>query len=327
MSDKNFLSVEDLVVEYTSEDKVIHAVNHLSFQLAKGASLGLVGETGAGKTTVAKAIMRILPDMSARICQGKIYLDDRELVGLEEKKMQKIRGSVASMIFQDPMTTLNPTIKVGEQIAEAVLAHNKVSAAEAQKRAVDMLRMVGISEERFNEYPFQFSGGMKQRVVIAIALACNPQLLIADEPTTALDVTIQAQVLDMIRNLKKEFNTTLILITHDLGIVGQMCDTVCVMYAGNIIESGEKFEIFDHPKHPYTQGLFAALPEMAGGDRRLHPIDGLPPDPSNLPKGCSFSPRCPRVCEKCLEGDIPMIEIAPQHFCRCCNIGKEGDLR
>lgn len=319
--EKEFLSVKDLVVEYTSENTVIHAVNGVSFSLEKGHVLGLVGETGAGKTTIAKSILRVLPDMSARIVGGEIWLDSEELLSKPEKEMEKIRGKKISMIFQDPMTALNPTQTIGAQIAEVVSIHNKVSKAEAQNRAMEMLEMVGIKADRYQDYPFQLSGGMKQRVVIAIALACDPALLLADEPTTALDVTIQAQVLDMIRELKRKLGTSLILITHDLGVVGEMCDEVAVVYAGEIIESGTKWDIFDHPSHPYTVGLFRALPDISKKTDRLNPIDGLPPDPSALPEGCSFHPRCPYANENCRQGEIPMVEVSAGHFCKCCRCG------
>ena len=318
MSEKDiFLKVKDLEVQYTSGGEVIHAVNGVSLELERGKSLGLVGETGAGKTSTAKSILRVLPDPPARITGGEIYLDGVDTLKLPEEEMLKIRGGKVSMIFQDPMTALNPTMTVGSQIAEVIRLHNDISKAEADKRAVEMLKMVGIVEERFSEFPFQFSGGMKQRVVIAMALACRPELLLADEPTTALDVTIQAQVLEMIRDLQKELNTAMILITHDLGVVAEMCDNVAVMYAGEIIESGTKEDLFDHPTHPYTLGLFHSLPGFAAGESRLHPIEGLPPDPSNLPKGCSFCPRCPHATPACAEGEIENVEVAPGHFCRC----------
>lgn len=317
MAEQYFLSVRNLTVEYTSDKQVIHAVNGVNFDLKKGKSLGLVGETGAGKTTIAKSILRILPDRSARIVGGEVYLEDTDLQKISEKEMQKIRGSRISMIFQDPMTVLNPTIRIGDQIAEVITTHNEISKVEAQQRALKMLEMVGISAERYTDYPFQFSGGMMQRVIIAIALACNPELLLADEPTTALDVTVQAQVLDMINQLRDELGTSLVLITHDLGVVAEMCDDVCVVYAGEIIERGSKVDIFDHPTHPYTIGLFGALPEMAKGDKRLHPIDGLPPDPSNLPEGCSFSPRCPHATEACRRKKPETIEMTPGHYCSC----------
>jgi len=323
MSEKVFLSVRDLVVEYTSEDEIIHAVNGVSFDLKQGRTLGMVGETGAGKTSVAKAILRILPDPPAKIKQGKIYLEDVDLLALPEAEMCKVRGSKVSMVFQDPMTALNPVMRVGKQIAEVIALHNSISKNEAHKRAELMLEMVGIPAERYNDYPHQFSGGMKQRVIIAIALACNPQLLIADEPTTALDVTIQAQVLEMINKLKHEQNTAMIMITHDLGVVAEVCDDVGVVYAGQFVEMGSKEDIFDNPTHPYTKGLFGALPNLEDDIERLAPISGLPPDPSNLPGGCYFSPRCPHADEQCRSGQIDLVEITPGHLCRCKLVTKQ----
>ena len=317
------LKVEDLVVEYTSGGRVIHAVNGVSFELEEGTTIGLVGETGAGKTSIAKAILRVLPDPPAKITGGKIFLNGENILETPETKMLDIRGDKISMIFQDPMTALNPTMTIGDQIAEVIELHNDISKKEARHRAIMMLRKVGITEERYSEFPFQFSGGMKQRVVIAMALACRPQLLLADEPTTALDVTIQAQVLDMINDLKKELNTAMILITHDLGIVAEMCDKVAVVYAGQIIEAGNIEDIFDHPAHPYTLGLFHSLPGFAEGESRLHPIPGLPPDPSNLPEGCAFYPRCPRASEECKSCHVENKEFSPGHFCRCLYPGKE----
>ncbi|WP_455436228.1 ABC transporter ATP-binding protein [Hungatella hathewayi] len=316
---ENLLSIDNLSVEYTSEGNVIHAVNGVSLSIGRGRSLGLVGETGAGKTTIAKSILRILPSVSSRIVEGKIYLDGEDVLDIDEVQMRKIRGKKVSMIFQDPMTALNPVQKVGSQIAEVILMHNHISKKESHKRACEMLEIVGIPAERAMEYPHQFSGGMKQRVVIAIALACNPELLLADEPTTALDVTIQAQVLDMINDLKKKFNTSMLLITHDLGVVAEVCDDVAVIYAGEIVESGSKEDIFDYPSHPYTKGLFAALPDLESEAERLEPIWGLPPDPTNLPKGCSFQPRCPYAVEECGK-KIPLKEVSPGHFCRCCKM-------
>jgi peptide/nickel transport system ATP-binding protein len=312
-----FLSVRDLVVEYTSEGQVIHAVNGVSFDLERGKTFGLVGETGAGKTSTAKAIMRILPDVSAKIQGGEVYLDGVNLLELSEKEMRKIRGRKISMIFQDPMTALNPIIKVGEQISEVIKLHNKVTRREATERAVEMLELVGIPGDRYEEYPHQFSGGMKQRVVIAIALACSPELLLADEPTTALDVTIQAQVLEMINKLKEEFNTSMIMISHNLGVVAEACDDLAVIYAGEIVELGSKEAIFDRPTHPYTQGLFAAVPTLDEEKERLDPIAGLPPDPTNLPLGCHFGPRCPYAKERCSSEKKPLIEIESGHFMRC----------
>lgn len=318
--DTTFLSVKDLVVEYTSEGEVIHAVNGVSFDVKKGKTLALVGETGAGKTSIAKAIIRVLPDVSAKVKRGQIILDGIDLLGISEEEMRKVRGRKVSMVFQDPMTALNPTMRIGKQIAEVVKVHHNISMKEANERAEKMLEMVGIPRERFREYPHQFSGGMKQRVVIAIALACNPELLLADEPTTALDVTIQAQVLEMINELRKTYHTSMVLITHDLGVVAEISDDVAVVYAGEIIEYGSREELFDNPSHPYTLGLLGALPEFNSEAERLSPIDGLPPDPSNLPEGCSFNPRCPAATDACRRGKIPMTEINPDHYCRCCNL-------
>jgi peptide/nickel transport system ATP-binding protein len=317
-----FLSVRDLVVEYRSGGQEIHAVNGVSFNLQRGKTLGLVGETGAGKTTIAKTILRILPTPPAIVKSGEVYLNGEDILKISEKEMRKIRGRKISMIFQDPMTALNPVMRVGDQIAEVIKIHNKISKYEAIERAKKMLEMVGISGERYIEYPHQFSGGMRQRVVIAMALSCNPELLLADEPTTALDVTIQAQVLEMINKLKSDYNTAMIMITHNLGVVAEVCDDVAVVYAGEIVEYGSKEEIFDHPMHPYTLGLFGAIPRLNVDNDRLHPIPGLPPDPSNLPKGCHFNPRCSRALDDCRNEKIPLIEITPGHFCRCCNISK-----
>ncbi len=280
------LSVEDLEVRYVLSEETVCAVNGVSFTVNKGETLGLVGETGAGKTTIAKAIMSILPDPPAKIKNGKIMYGQKDLLAMKEKEVRKIRGKKISMIFQDPMTALNPVFTVGEQIAEVVKIHENLKGKESIKRAVEMLEMVGIPGERYGEYPHQFSGRMKQRVVIAMALACNPELLIADEPTTALDVTIQAQVLEMMTKLKEQLNTAMILITHDLGIVAQMCDKVAIVYAGEIVETGSAEDIFDRPAHPYTTGLFNALPSLADDQTRLTPIHGLVPDPTALPKGC-----------------------------------------
>lgn len=315
---EHFLEIKNLTVEYTSNKKVIHAVNDVSFTLEKGKTLGLVGETGAGKTTVAKSILRILPDHGARLVSGEIFLEGKNLLDIPEDKMQKVRGNEIAMVFQDPMTALNPIKRVGDQIMEAVIHHNDFSKKQAVERSKEMLRLVGISEDRYYEYPHQFSGGMKQRVVIAMALACNPALLLADEPTTALDVTIQAQVLDMIRKLRDKLGTSMILITHDMGVVAQTCDDVAVMYAGETIEWGTKEQIFDHPTHPYTVGLFNAIPSMNTDEEYLHPIDGLPPDPSNLPVGCKFSPRCPYATDECRkEGRINEVKTEDGHMCKC----------
>ena len=317
MDKQNILEINDLFVEYHTDDDIIHAVNGVSLAVKKGETIGLVGETGAGKTTIARAIMRILQTPPAKFCGGTITFDNQDIMLLSERDMRKIRGDKIAMIFQDPMTALNPIHKVGEQIAEAISLHNKVSKLEAQKRAGDMLELVGISASRYKNYPHQFSGGMKQRVVIAMALACNPQLLLADEPTTALDVTIQAQVLEMMQELKERMGTSVIMITHDLGVVAETCDSVAVVYAGKIVEHGTAEHIFDHPSHPYTIGLFNSLPIVDSEETRLKPIKGLMPDPTKLPTYCSFAERCPYVTPACEAAAPDLTEIAPGHKVRC----------
>ena len=322
MSNENFLSVKNLTVEYTSGKNVIHAVNDVSFDMKPGETLALVGETGAGKTTIAKSIMRILPNPPAKIKDGEIWLDGEDLLQKPEADMLHVRGKKVAMIFQDPMTALNPVISVGKQVEEGLLLHNNYTAEEAREKAKEMFDLVGISRTRYNDYPFEFSGGMKQRVVIAMALACNPELLLADEPTTALDVTIQAQILELMANLKKQYGASMILITHDLGVVAQNCDNVAIVYAGQIIEYGSKYDIFVNRKHPYTKGLFDSLPNIEDDVDRLKPIAGSMPDPANLPEGCAFHPRCPYATEACRSGEIPLVEVSPTHKCRCCRIGE-----
>lgn len=317
---KTFLEVRDLTVEYTSAGEVIHAVNHVSLDLERGKTLALVGETGAGKTTIAKAIMRILPDRAAKIKSGRIGLEGQDLLQMQDKEIRKVRGARISMVFQDPMTALNPTMKVGNQISEVIRVHNDVTKGEAKRQAIKMLEMVGITAERYDAYPHQFSGGMKQRVVVAMALACTPELLLADEPTTALDVTIQAQILEMIDALREKSNMAMLLVTHDLGIVAQTADTVAVIYAGEILEYGTKEELFDHPKHPYTVALFKAIPDLETDSIRLANIEGLPPDPTNLPAGCCFAPRCPYAAEICRATKFPLGETLPAHYCSCGRI-------
>jgi len=320
MSNTPVLSVKDIEIVYTQNKEIVHAVNGVSFEIEKGSTLGLVGETGAGKTTIAKSILRVLPDPPAIFVGGEIFLDGEDIMEKSEKEMLDVRGKRVAMIFQDPMTALNPIMTVGDQIIEVLRLHSDMDKAAAAEKAGDMLELVGIPRVRAVEYPHQFSGGMKQRVVIAMALACDPELLLADEPTTALDVTIQAQVLNLINDLKQKYNTSMLLITHDLGVVAQTCDKVAVIYAGQIVEYGTKEDIFDHPTHPYTKGLFQSLPDMEHESERLHPIPGLPPDPTHLPKGCPFHPRCPRAGTECHEVP-PYTEISPGHFCRC---RKEG---
>jgi peptide/nickel transport system ATP-binding protein len=285
--------------------------------MSNGQTLGLVGETGAGKTTTVKGIMRLLPDPPAKIVRGEIYFDGENLLKKSKKEMRSIRGKQISMIFQDPMTSLNPVMTVGDQIAETIRLHNDISKKQSFEEACTMLEQVGIKGERAGDYPHQLSGGMKQRVVIAMALACNPKLLIADEPTTALDVTIQAQVLEMMKKLIAQYNTSVIMITHDLGIVAETCDYIAIMYAGEIVEYGTKQHIFLNAKHPYTKGLFACIPDITAEDNKLTPIEGLMPDPTNLPKGCKFYPRCPMAGKECENENPANKEIENGHFVKC----------
>ncbi|MBS5521714.1 MAG: ABC transporter ATP-binding protein [Clostridiales bacterium] len=324
MNDKKpFLQVKNLKIEYVTKDETVYAVNNVSFSLEKGKTLGLVGETGAGKTTIARAILGVLPVPPAKVMGGEISLEGEDLLKLSENEMCKLRGNKVTMIFQDPMTALNPVMTVGKQIAEVIGIHLSVNQKEARKKACEMLELVGIPAERYDEYPHQFSGGMKQRVVIAIALACNPDLLLADEPTTALDVTIQAQVLELMKELNEKKNTTTILITHDLGVVAEMCDSVAIIYAGEIVEIGTLEDIFDHPSHPYTAGLFGAIPNLEEDVEFLKAIAGMPPDPTNLPKGCKFHPRCPYASENCKQADVGFAELSKTHKCRCLLAGEK----
>ncbi len=322
-SNETFFSIRDLNVQYKSGDQTVYAVNGVSFDLQPGETLGLVGETGAGKTTIAKSILRILPEHAVKRMDGEVRYEGRDIFRMNDTDLRKIRGHQISMIFQDPMTALNPVKRVNEQIAEGYIQHHNCSKAEAEKRAEEMLELVGISSDRAGEYPHQFSGGMKQRVVIAMALACSPKLLIADEPTTALDVTIQAQVLDLIKRLRDELGTSMILITHDLGVVAGICDKVAVIYAGRIIESGTKADVFKHPAHPYTIGLFGALPDLKKDVDRLSPIEGLPPDPTQVTEGCAFYPRCTHRCDKCRQYKYEPAQLTDTHAILCCNPVKE----
>lgn len=305
------LKINDLTVQYVTEGETVHAVNHISLEIPKGKTLALVGETGAGKTTTALSILKLLPKYTGRIPEGEIIFEGEDLMKKSEVQMQKIRGGKISMIFQDPMTSLNPVLTVRDQIAEVLKLHrSELKGDRLDEEIGHLLEMVGIPASRMFEYPHQFSGGMKQRVVIAIAIACSPQLLIADEPTTALDVTIQAQVLNMMRKLRRELGSSMLLITHDLGVVANISDYVAIMYAGEIVEHGTLEDIFDTNRkhHPYTVGLFRSIPNIYVESRRLHPIDGLMPEPTNLPEGCKFHPRCPLCREKCKAGEMPVVK-------------------
>jgi len=319
--DDVLLKVDDLWVEYETEDATNHAVNGISFSIKAGENLGFVGETGAGKTTTALSLLRLLPRGVGKVTSGSILFESRDLLTMPESEMRLIRGNMISMIFQDPMTSLNPVITVGNQIAEVLKYHAEDKKPEAISQKVDdLLTLVGIPVSRKNDYPHQFSGGMKQRVVIAIAIACSPMLLIADEPTTALDVTIQAQVLEMMDGLKQQLNTSMIMITHDLGIVAQVCDKVAIMYSGEIVEYGSVEDIFqeDSPqRHPYTDGLFGSIPDLTHVSRRLNPIGGQMTDPSQLPEGCKFHPRCQHCMDICKTENPIAVEIAPDHLIKC----------
>ena len=315
--DHNLLEIKDLYVQYTTDGRAVEAVNGITITVKKGDTLGLVGETGAGKTTTALAIMGLVPDPPGKVTSGEILLNGENLLQKSAKELRTIRGKDIAMIFQDPMTSLNPVLPVGDQIREVILLHEKLSKAEATHKACQMLELVGIPAERYDEYLHQFSGGMKQRVIIAIALACNPKLLIADEPTTALDVTIQAQVLEMMRDLKEKYGTAMILITHDLGVVAEVCNNVAIMYAGQIVESGTLDDIYSDPQHPYTIGLFRSIPDLTSKQRRLEIIPGIMPDPSNLPKGCNFCTRCQYATERCKQEKPPVAQLSKSHAVLC----------
>ncbi|WP_114297980.1 ABC transporter ATP-binding protein [Anaerobacterium chartisolvens] len=325
---EKLLEIKNLSVRYTADKVVSRAVNQVNLSIDKGEVLGLVGETGAGKTTTALSILGLLPKYTSTV-EGEIIFDGENLKGASEKKLRSIRGSRISMIFQDPMTSLNPVFRVGSQIADVIRFHNRnISHHEINQRVDNILSLVGIPPSRKNEYAHQFSGGMKQRVMIAIAIACNPDLLIADEPTTALDVTIQAQVIKMMRGLQKEMGSSVMLITHDLGIVANFCDKVAIMYAGEIVEYGTLEDVFDksRPHHPYTNGLFNSIPNITERTKRLTPINGLTPHPSELPDGCKFHPRCPKGSEYCQSGDNPSKYINGTHMIQCHQFDKGGAI-
>lgn len=311
------LDIRELTVHYVTDNGTVHAVEGLNLELRRGETLGLVGETGAGKTTTALGITRLLPVPPGIVRGGQILFEGEDVLLKDEEEMRSIRGGKIAMIFQDPMTSLNPVMTVDKQVAEMIKLHRKVTESEALEQAAQMLDLVGIRRERLKDYPHQFSGGMKQRVVIAIALACDPKLLIADEPTTALDVTIQAQVLELMKNLKRQFGTSMILITHDLGIVAETCDKVGIMYAGRLVEYGDTKSLYDNPNHPYTVGLFKSVPDLEEDCDELPVIPGLMPDPMDLPSGCTFHPRCSLAGESCSRERPVMIEIEPGHFIAC----------
>ena len=313
------LEVKNLSVRYVLDDETVYAVNDISFNLGRQKTLGLVGETGAGKTTTVLSLLNLVPNPPGVVENGEIIVNGKRVLEMSNEELEKFRGDEISMIFQDPMTALNPVMTVGDQIAESIMLHEGLKYEQAFERAKEMLALVGISGDRASNYPHQFSGGMKQRVVIAIALACHPSILIADEPTNALDVTIQAQVLDLMRSLRDQYKTSVVLVTHDLGVVAETCDEVAVMYGGRIVEYGTLREIFNETKHPYTEGLFDSLPRL-GGDRslRLKPIKGLTPNPSKIYPGCTFAERCPYATEACHEGGAPeAVKFSDTHYAAC----------
>ncbi|MCI8311264.1 MAG: ABC transporter ATP-binding protein [Lachnospiraceae bacterium] len=313
------LEIRDLCVEFQTVEGTVQAVNHLSYKLRKGEKLGIVGESGSGKSVSSLGMLRLIPNPPGRITGGEILYKGQDLVKAPKKEMQRIRGNEISMIFQEPMTSLNPIIKCGKQIAESLRLHRGMNKKEAMEEAVRLMQSVGIANpaQRAHEYPHQMSGGMRQRVMIAMALACEPQILIADEPTTALDVTIQAQILDLIRDLNERMGTSVIFITHDLGVVSELCDTVLVMYTGRIVEQAPVLELFETPKHPYTVGLLEAIPRITKQRAPLQTIEGTVPNPTERIDGCSFSPRCPYATEQCRQKEPPEVQLSEHRRVRC----------
>ena len=324
---ETILEIKDLCVEFQTVEGVVHAVDHLNYTLHKGEKLGIVGESGSGKSVSSLGMMQLIPNPPGRITGGEILYHGKDLVKASEKEMQKIRGNEISMIFQEPMTSLNLIIKCGKQIAESLRLHRGMKKKEAMEEAVRMMRAVGIAnpEVRAHEYPHQMSGGMRQRVMIAMALACQPQILIADEPTTALDVTIQAQILDLIRELNESMGTSVVFITHDLGVVSELCDTVIVMYTGHIVEQAPVKELFESPKHPYTKGLLNAIPKITRERNPPETIEGMVPNPTERIEGCSFSPRCPYATDQCRKAGPPMAELSDGRLVRCWQYAKENE--
>ena len=320
------LEVNNLQVNFKAHGGTVHAVRDVSFHLNQGEVVGLVGESGCGKSVTAQMIMRLIPSPPVEIVSGEIWFEGEELLSKEEVEMRQIRGKKIGMVFQDPLTSLDPTMTIGKQIIEGIFQHERISKKEAWNQAIELLHLVGIAEpeKRVNQYPFEFSGGMRQRVVIAMAIACNPQLLIADEPTTALDVTIQAQILSLLKNLQDKKKMSILLITHDLGIVAGMCDRVMVMYAGKIVEVGTVEQIFYQPQHPYTKALLKAIPRLdLGKEKPLQSIFGSPPDLSHPPAGCSFHPRCPSAMPVCCSYEPLLEDLEGEHRSACWLLQKE----
>ena len=316
---EKLLEVRGLKTYFYTDDGEVPAVDGVDFSLGKGETLGIVGESGCGKSVTSLSIMRLIPDPPGKIVDGEILFDGSNLLEKSEAEMRSIRGNDISMIFQEPMTSLNPVFTIGDQIMEAIILHQRLSKAEARERAIEMLRLVGIPvpERRIDEYPHQLSGGMRQRDMIAMALSCNPKLLIADEPTTALDVTIQAQILDLMRKLRDEFGTAIMLITHDLGVVAELAERVVVMYAGKIVEEADVVPLFGEPLHPYTVGLLGSIPKLTEQQERLQVIEGVVPNPAFMPKGCRFHPRCKEAREICKVEEPELMELSPGHHVAC----------
>lgn len=319
---EELLNITDLRVEYKTERATVYALNGMNLTIHRGESLGLVGEAGAGKTTTALSILNLLPKPAAKITGGDILYNGKSVFQMKEKELEHMRGNRVSMIFQNPLTALNPVFTVGEQIAMVLRKHAGMNSRQALRRASELLEMVGIPGGRIKDYPNQFSGGMRQRVGIAAGLACNPELLIADEPTTALDVTIQAQILELMKQLQTQYNSSLLMITHNLGIVSELCQKVAVIYAGRVIEYGTVHEVFKNPAHPYTIGLLNAIPKLSGERERLHAIPGRVADAQNLPQGCAFNPRCTRCTEQCRESGPEMFRINDDHYVACYHHGR-----
>ncbi|MBP0724243.1 ABC transporter ATP-binding protein [Bacillus sp. RG28] len=316
---KSIVSVENLKTYFYTEDGVVPAIDGVSFEVKKGETLAIVGESGSGKSVTSLSIMQLIPSPPGKIVDGDIKFHNESLLEKTDKEMRAIRGNQISMIFQEPMTSLNPVFKVGDQIAESLMLHQKLSKKEAYEEAVRLLKLVGIpeAERRVNQYPHELSGGMRQRVMIAIALACNPEMLIADEPTTALDVTIQNQILALLKKLKEQSNMSIMLITHDLGVVAEMADRVVVMYSGQVVEQGDVFTIFENPKHPYTEGLLRSMPSAEKRTGKLYAIEGVVPNPLNLPKGCRFAPRCEYATDLCHNEMPEILSFQNEEEVRC----------
>ena len=322
----NILEIKNLHTYFYTDSGVIKSVDGVDIELREGTTLGIVGESGSGKSVTALSVMRLLMGTTGKVAEGEILFEGRDLTKLDDEERRKMRGEKISMIFQEPMTSLNPVMKIGDQITECILMHNNISKQEAWEKAVEMLKLTGVPrvERMMKEYPFQLSGGQRQRVMIAMALVCKPKILIADEPTTALDVTIQAQILDLMENLKQKTGTSILFITHDLGVVAEVCDDVVVMYSGRVVEKGDVRSIFANPSHPYTKGLLASIPKLGECAEELESIPGNVPNPKYMPQGCKFAPRCSCAFDKCREAEPGFYDVGGGHMSRCWLCEKKG---